>query len=332
MSTLKPSPQTNSKAKLSHWLVHEHEVTGVMFHDADDVISRWMHFYVLILHTLEAFAVVLILYALFTTECQVLAICSTGCSALNEGRDCTRDLASNASYTLTFDNVLEAPLARTSLWRFPLQDDARFTYCRSQGLLNNFVCIDACSTPNSLVKLHTSLTETLPFVSSMPAIKSVAWAPGELCANASAMPDARRDLLCARETTADCKNYLEEPSYWTTKALTSVASILFFSFMKPFLRLSNRSDMCAVWRWAGVLMCILLLVPLLMLMAVATYVGVAFVGNDATVWNELFVTLGLMYGIGHLLIVSPLKITIVWAVWKKCCKPKQDEDFIEMFE
>jgi hypothetical protein len=177
------------------------------------------------------------------------------------------------------------------------------------------------------------LASSLPFVSAMPTLQSVAWMPGTLCTNVSAT--MRQDLVCAREhgtTKSGCKGYLQEPSYWSTKALTSIASILFFSFMKPFLRLSQRVDKCAVWRCAGVLMCALLLVPLVALMILGGFVGAVFVGNNPTVWNELGVTLGLMYGIGHLLIISPLKITIVWAIWKKWCKPKHDEDFIEMFE
>lgn len=104
-----------------------------------------------------------------------------------------------------------------------------------------------------------------------------------------------------------------------------------FSFMKPFLRLSHRVDRCAVWRACGYIMCALLMLPILAALIAAAYVAAVFVGSDASIWGEIWVTVGITYGIVHLFIISPLKITIVWWVTMKCCPPKE-EDFIEMFE
>lgn len=323
------------KNRLSHWLLYEHELTGVMFHDADDVISRALHCYVLVLHVLLAFSFTLILFALFTTQCQVLDICREACHDLTGG-ECVA--MQNATYVLNFaDNSTKLPLTRNALWRFPDANDYRFTYCKFQGMQNDFVCINQCATPDSLFALNAELASTLPFVSALPKLASIAWSPAELCtagsnsSSSGGVQQQRRDLLCAFDSTTACGNYLEEPGYWTTKVLMTVFSIALFSFGKPFLRLSQRVDRCAVWRMAGGVMCALLVVPVIAALIIAGYVGAVFVGNNATVWRQLFVTLGLTYGVGHLLIISPIKIAIVWWCTMKCCPPKE-EDFIEMFE
>lgn len=334
MSSKKAPPPATGKNRLAHWLLFEHELTGVLFHDADDVISRALHFYVLVLHVLLAFAFTLILFALFTTQCQVLDICRDACRDIT-GAECF--VTQNATYVLNFaDNSTKLPLTRSALWRFPFADDYRFGYCKFQGMQNDFVCINQCATPDSLFNLNAELASTLPFVAALPKLASISWSPAELCAAGSnssssgGVQSQRRDLLCAFDSTA-CGDYLSEPGYWTTKVLMTIFSIALFSFGKPFLRLSQRIDRCAVWRTAGAVMCALLLVPVVAALIIAGYVGAVFVGNNVTVWRQLFVTLGLTYGVGHLLVISPIKITIVWWLTMRCCPPK-DESFMEMFE
>jgi hypothetical protein len=381
MSSQKPKP--GSKASLQYWLLHEHEVLGCIcekwmnfkiceitfslsVHDPDDVLTRWVHVYVLILHLLLGFATTVILYAMFSTTCDVVAFCAHACAAIT-GSSCLTVLvgsnsttassiavnasttiaptttvvvadSSNAvSYVLTSTNG-DPPQVRSSLFRLPFSNDPRYQYCKLQGMQNDLACVEECATADSIVNLNAELKSRVPLLRPPALVKSIEWRPASLCTGVAGNSSGgvqQRDkaLYCTRERSAgvDCGKYLTEPGYWTTKVLITVFTILLFSFMKPFLRLAHRVDRCAVWRACGYVMCALLLVPILAALIAAAYVAAVFIGSDGTIWAEIWVTVGITYGLVHLFLISPLKITLAWFIAKKCC-PQKEEDFIEMFE
>ena len=63
----------------------------------------------------------------------------------------------------------------------------------------------------------------------------------------------------------------------------------------------------------------------------AIYCATLFIGRNTQIWEEIAVTTGIAYGLFHLLLVSPLKISLVWWISQKCCPQETDEDF-EMFD